>query len=154
MKRYIMLLAAAVMLLIVLPVAPVAASPPLDATIELDIQNDPPSEHFVATGPAVDAGLVCASGDAVDISELLVGGRSGSHLNIHIVKEFRCADESGTFILSFQAVVDFASGTATGNWNVHEGTGDYEKLHGTGKMVATLTGTGIEDVFTGKMHVD
>jgi hypothetical protein len=136
--------------------APVAASsPPLDVKIEVTTVFPPEGPSygpFVATGPAVDAGLICPSGDTIDVASSVSGWQSGRGLNFSILKQFTCADGSGTFVAKLQVRSDFRGDYA--NWIIFSGTGNYASLLGSGKLVGIYfeDGSGILDIYTGQVH--
>jgi hypothetical protein len=129
----------AALLILVLSASPVAASsPPQDVEIVVitTIPPDgPPFGPFVATGPAVDAGLICPSGDTIAVENPASGWRSRTGINLHVKTLFTCADGSGTFLAKLEVRIDYRGDNAT--WMILEGTGDYAKLHGTGKLFGT-----------------
>ncbi len=94
-------------LLILLLAAPANASPSLPVTIDLaqvldeNHQGFVPSP-FVATGPAVDAGLICRQGMAHNLTETVSGpfDLRNQYLEIHhFTKLFVCDDGSGSFLI-------------------------------------------------------
>jgi hypothetical protein len=158
MRRSIRVAAATAALFLVLPVATVQATPPLAVEFEVEtsfIGGGPVSGGpFTASGAAVDAGLICAAGDTIDYGiPLATAFQSGIRLNIHIVKQFSCTDGSGDFWLALNVGID-ARGTHF-VWSVMDGTGDYERLHGTGSGVG-LPGDGFDvlDLYSGGLHID
>ena len=105
MRRYLSGIMAAFLATLAVPVASAGATPPSDVTIEVDTLFAG-TGVFTASGPAVDDGVVCASGDTVDGSSKISGnGKWG--FNIQVVKEFTCDDESGSFLVKLQARVLF-----------------------------------------------
>ncbi len=153
MFKKIILLTTIVMLLLVLSVTSVAATTPDRVEIAVTTYFGDPSP-FVATGPAVDQGLICAAGIVVeDFGQAT--GFSQNGFNFQGVKHFICADGSGEFFVNLQARIDYSRGT-TFNWNVLSGTGDYEDLHGVGSGIG-LDICGPEcvfDVYDGEVHID
>ncbi len=133
---------------------PVGATPPAEVHIEVatSLLGDP--SPFVASGPAVDHGLLCATGIVVDASGK-VSGNSPRGFNFQGVKHFMCDDGSGEFFVNLQARIDFRKGV-TFNWNVLRGTGDYQRLHGAGSGDGLpLCGPDcVLDVYHGGIHVD
>ncbi len=120
-------------LLLVLSVSAAQAATPLG--VKIDIQTtfgDPSHGPFAATGPAVDAGLVCGEGDTGDIVVKAAGERAPGRFNLQVLKQFICSDGSGSFVLKFQLRVDEQLGRASSSWNVESGTGAYESLKGNG----------------------
>jgi hypothetical protein len=164
--RAVLALASAI-LLILLSVAPAAASPPQPVTIELlQACNDAgcvvPSP-FWAKGPAVDAGVICPEGLASNLDEFASGPgqwKTGFHIVTHTTKLFDCADGSGSFVLSISYHIKFlppADWSSVGPWNVDAGTGAHQRLHGTGSMESWPADdylTTFYDVFTGAVHID
>ncbi len=126
-----------------------AASTPQDVTIVSDM-SALPNGTFEATGPAVEAGILCPAGTVHDESVSAVGGQSPvSILFVH--KHFECNDGSGSFEMDLN--VRIASSGTLGRWLVVSGSGDYERLHGEGAVYATYTDTGLYDTYTGKLDV-
>ena len=154
MRKLSMLLVIALILL--LSAAPAAAtSPPLDVGFEVEtvIPDDGLSYGpFIAYGPAVDAGLVCPSGDVIDIFAKASGYQSNTGVNIQVIKRFTCDDGSGEFSVKLQVRID-DKGTYF-NWNVVDGSGAYEKLHGTGSGIGLPAPYGVFDIYDGKLHID
>jgi hypothetical protein len=167
--RAILALTSAI-LLVLLCVAPAAASPSLPFTMDLFQRADEYGQYvvpspFTASGEAVTAGVLCDSGLAYNIAELVSGPGeqpNGFQAVFHTTKRFDCADGSGSFILQISYHVDLTfvpwEWESVGPWNVDEGTGDYERLHGTGSMESwpweTPDGFCMYDHFTGKVHID
>jgi hypothetical protein len=159
-------------LLILLFAAPAAASKPLPFTIELFQQADANGQFvvpspFTAHGEAVDAGILCEGGLAYNIAELVSGPgeqKNGFQAVFHTTKRFDCTDGSGSFILQISYHVDLTfeplEWESDGPWNVDEGTGDYERLRGTGSMVSWPWGTTPDgrpvmyDILDGSAHID
>lgn len=137
---------------------PAAATTPTDVAIEVEssLLGDP--GPFTASGPAVDDGLICASGVVYDLAGK-VSGFSPTGFNFSGVKGFECADGSGAFAVNLQARIDFRKGV-TFNWNVLHGIGAYEDLHGAGSGIG-IPGEPcgdpdvcILDIYDGGMHID
>jgi hypothetical protein len=157
MRKFSLLIAATSALVVALPAATVSATPPSDVVIviETTIGLEGGSGPFTATGPAVDEGLFCASGFSVDVFGKAAGFQSGQGVNFLIGKVFLCDDESGAILVKMQVRQDARGNNY--NWNVVDGDGAYEDLHGTGQ------GFGISppddpneilDTFAGRMHID
>ena len=117
----------AVVLALVLTAPPVAAnSRPLEVTIEdtVDIFG---TGEFVATGPAVDAGVMCSAGTSAVISSTRTElGRSLALLRIH--KVATCDDASGTFDIRMRVFLNVSTGETTARWQFQGGTGEYTGL--------------------------
>ena len=132
---------------------PAAASTPADTTILIDTtvppEGPPTFGPFTATG-----GVVCPSGDTIDVVNLGAGFQSGSRLQLLVLKRFTCADGSGTFDLLFRVHLVFDPSSDVATWSVLSGTGDYEHLHGSGTLVGLATPTGALDTLTGRLHID
>ena len=139
---------------IVLPIPAVMAAAPLDVHIEVLATIDPTPDPFTATGSAVDAGLLCATGYQDELSFNVSGPPGGNFRILRVVKRFVCDDGSGTFDLRLVARLDFINHNTTGHWNVIGGTGDYARLHGNGKLIGIPIepGSSILDVYDGRMH--
>ncbi len=85
--------------------------------------------RFVATGPAVDEGLMCRSGD---VAEESMQGRVAPIT-------FVCDDGSCELSIHVQMETqehDFSQDIATAEWIVSAGTGDYENVTGEGLRLA------------------
>ena len=141
-------------ILIVATALPAGATPPngVDIEVETSLLGDP--SPFVASGPAVEDGLVCDAGTVVDDSGK-VTGFSPNGFNFQGIKHFTCDDGSGEFFVNLQARIDFRKGT-TFNWNVLRGTGDFADLHGAGSGVGlpTCGPDCVFDVYDGGLHHD
>jgi hypothetical protein len=87
---------------------------------------------FTASGPAVDDGVVCASGLVEDYHIQFAGGQSGRKLQIPVRKEFICGDGSGSIFIKIQVHLEFETSTESFSWVVLGGTGDYDGLRGSG----------------------
>lgn len=157
MYRKILLLTTTMTLLLVLSVASVgAASPPSDVQIEADITVG--GGPFIATGPAVDEGLVCGSGFAT-ATDLKVSGDPGmTGFNVQVIYLFTCDDGSGEFYIKLQVRIDQKGDNF--NWNIVGGNGNYEKLHGTGSGIG-IPGVPcgdpeecVLDIYDGKVHIN
>lgn len=152
--RRLFVLVAAVPVLLMSAVGPVSATSPSDVGFEVEssIFGDP--GPFVASGPAVTDGLVCAAGTVVD-ARAKATGFSPNGFNFQGIKHFICEDGSGEFFVNLQARIDFTRGT-TFNWNILSGTDDYVDLHGAGSGVGLpLCGPDcVFDVYEGGLHID
>ncbi len=154
MRKPIVSIILAAILLLTLGISTAAADKPVDVSIvaHTSFGENGSFGPFVATGPAVDAGLICPSGDSMDVLSKPSGFQSDRGVNYFVRKLFTCGDGSGTFIIQMEVRVDFRGDNA--NWNVLSGTGRYDNLHGTGKLVG-LEPDGdydVKDVFIGHLH--
>jgi len=131
--------------------APVQATAPADVLIQID--TTVPSEGL-PFGPFTATGPVCPSGTTVDVFGKSVGFASGNRLQILVVKQFTCADGSGTFSLLFRVHITFEPFSDTFTWTVVDGTGAYTRLHGSGSGFGTPTPNGATDTLTGGVHID
>jgi hypothetical protein len=104
-------------------------------------------DPFTSTG-----GVVCAAGTVSTPFAVFVGWQSGSKAQILVGKHFVCPD--GTFELLLRVTLDFATGDTAGTWSVVSGTGAYDELHGTGRIVGDAFEGGIQDEYAGAMHLD
>jgi hypothetical protein len=133
---------------------PAGATSPSEVHIDVETSLLGGPGPFVASGPAVDAGLVCTDGMVVDASGK-VTGFSPNGFNFQGVKHFTCDDGSGEFFVNLQARIDFRKGI-TFQWNVLSGTGDYEDLDGAGSGVGLdICGPDcLLDRYDGGLHID
>jgi len=143
-----------VLFALALNVSVVFAAKPLAIHIEVTTPvTGSPDAPFDASGPAVDDGFVCASGTVEDL-----GGRVKDlkypYRKLWLEKRFHCDDGSGTYLVSLIAKVNLETGYVSGKWHVVDGTGDYQKLHGNGKLYSTpvVLGETVHDVYDGKLH--
>jgi hypothetical protein len=160
MRRSIRLAAATAALLLVFPVATVQATKPLAVHFEVPTTFDENTflsgGQFTATGPAVEADLVCPTGDATDVAPAKASGyQSGRLINLQVVKQFTCEDGSGTFLVKLQVNLRFGLQTTdTFNWTVVGGADRYARLHGTGSGYGDYAAypDGVLDVYDGAVH--
>jgi len=116
--------------------SPAVAAPPKSVTIVSHVTFNPDGPNygdFVATGSAVDSGVICSSGTFVDLGIRFAGFQSNRGVvQLQVVKEFTCDDGSGTFVVKMQIQANFDTGIESFSWVVLDGTGDYGSLHGSG----------------------
>ena len=143
----------AVLACMALTAAPVMAAPPLAVLFDVTagIASDP--DPFTASGPAVDAGLVCPTGETTDLSNVSSGPPGGTFTILRVTKRFTC-DSGGTFDVKLVVYLDLVTHETTANWNIVGGTGAYAGLHGGGKLagVPIVPGASIQDSYDGKVH--
>ena len=154
MRRSIRLALAAAALALALPLATVQAAPARAVHIDVETSLLDPSGlsggPFTATGPAVDAGLICPSGDTIDVFAKAAGYQSGKGwVNLTVVKEFTCGDGSGAFLVKLQVRLDKHGDHYA--WAIVAGTGAYGHLQGagTGYGAAPLGDYDVLDVHEG-----
>jgi hypothetical protein len=131
----VIVMALAATLAAVAAAAPVSAAAPKDVEIVSPMTFAPPGEFnfgtFEASGPAVDAGLICESGDVNDTGIILAGGQSRvGKLQIPVYKTFTCPD--GELFIRIQVHLDLNTFTETFSWVVLGGTGAYSHVRGGG----------------------
>ncbi|MFC2108878.1 hypothetical protein ACFLS5_05390 [Candidatus Bipolaricaulota bacterium] len=143
---------------IALAVVPVMAAPPLNVHIEvptiIEALPDPTSDNFTATGPAVDAGLMCSTGEVFNLSIIVSGPPGGTFSILRVLKHFVCDDGSGTFDVKMVVRLDLTTNETIAHWRVVGGTGAYVGLHGNGKLIGIpiAPGSSILDIYDGRMH--
>ena len=156
MRNAIVLISWAMILLLSLPASHGgASSPPLAVNFEVENTIDgaqPSHGPFTASGPAVDAGMICATGQTIDVFVRAMGFHSVTGINFYVFKRFTCDDGSGDFLVKLEVRVDQRGDNF--NWVIIEGTGNYVKLHGTGQGVGLSTDYGVLDLFKGAAHID
>ena len=140
--------------LLIVSVSNVFAAAPLDFHIEVEEFVGTSGETFYASGSAVAAGVMCATGTVDDLSVAVSGPPAGSFRILKVHKRFYCADGSGTFDVNLNVRLDLTTNETTARWSVIEGTGDYAGLDGNGSLVGTpiIPGTSIHDVYDGRVH--
>jgi hypothetical protein len=135
--------------------SPVMAAQPLDVHIEAPTTIDTTDvDTFTATGPFVDAGGLCPSGDVSEVFVATSGPPGGTFRNLRIVKHFVCDNGSGTFDVKLNVRLDLTTSYTTASWKVVEGTGAYTRLKGNGKLIGIpdVPNTSILDIYDGQMH--
>lgn len=145
MRRIVVLVGVASAALIGLVASPAEATPPSDVEIVVPGFEGP----FVATGAAVDDGVVCGTGEVSTTFAKAAGFQSNRGFNLTVGKEFTCDDGSGAFSAKLQVRID-ARGVSF-NWVITGGTGDYEDLRGVGSGFVVPVDT---DIYQGGLHVD
>jgi len=139
-------------LMLVVTIVPAAATPPSGVLIESLVSFDSGGGRFTATGPAVDSGLICASGVTTQPYWKQTGFHAPTGVNFQVVKEFACDDGSGSFFVKLQVRSDRKG--VNFSWTILGGTDTYANLHGSGKG----TGEGIDgfdgilDLYSGAVH--
>ncbi len=153
MRRSIRVTVVTAALFLVFPVAVVQANPGL--SVHFDVQttlNAPSGGPFIATGVAVDNGLVCPAGSTIDASYMWTGGQSkAGGSNYQVLKDFICDNESGSLLLKLQVRIDPNRGS-TYSWTVVGGTGLYTSLRGSGTGYGLPTEYGVNDLLFGTVH--
>ena len=152
-KKMLFGLLAAVFLL-ALNAASAFAAPPAPIHIEVleyPGGTSPPAEPFTASGPAVDAGWVCATGTVEDV-DLAYNDPTGAYQMIWALKRFDCGD--GTFDVNLVVRLDLITHNTTARWRIVDGSGAYAGLRGQGSLVGTSEepGVSIRDVYDGLVH--
>ena len=141
-----------ILLALVIAVNPAQASTPQAITIDSVMDIDTGTGTFVASGPAVAAGLFCASGTAYDLETTFAGWPKGVLMNLRVDKKLVCDDGSGEIYMDIK--VRLLPSVALSNWVITEGSGEFARLHGTGKITATGSGNLVYDHYTGNVHID
>jgi hypothetical protein len=161
MRKVILLVAVIALFLVALPIASVEATTPEQVTFEgpaYFVGPDAGTGVFTATGPAVDSDAMCPGGTVMDMYTKAAPkmGQSPNGVNLQIVKEFTCDDDTGTFLIKLQVRITYYP---TFNWVVVGGTGDYEDLKGNGSGFGErplFNGVpdpiGVWDVYEGRLH--
>jgi hypothetical protein len=154
--RAVSVVAALATVLAVTVASPVAAAPPSGVTIVSHMNFNPDGFNFgdfVASGPAVDEGLICASGSVDDTRLIFAGGQSNRGAQIPVRKTFTCDDGSGQIFVKIEVHLDFATSTETFSWVILGGNGDYAGLNGSGQGSTVSDGsdpqTGNFNTYTG-----
>ena len=103
---------------------------------------------YTATGPAVDAGLICAEGT----TEFIGGPFVENPMVLWRWEiEYTCGDGTGTFVLGSDLYIGSSLDEGPevfGVWNIISGTGDYADLRGGG---ATDSDAPIHDTSIGRL---
>jgi hypothetical protein len=140
--------------LLTITVSTVFAAPPLDVHIQVDelIAGLGVDEPFTASGPAVDAELICAAGMVQDVSVSTSGDFHAPYRIIRVLKRFTCGTD--TFDVNMVVRLDTTTYETTASWRIVSGTGDYASLRGSGSLVGTpiVEGESIQDDYYGSLH--
>jgi hypothetical protein len=138
---------------IVTPVS--AASKPLDVHIVsiMDVNVGVGFGTFEASGPAVDAGYICASGTVTDdLATLRISGsRSNRVMSIYVHKIFLCDSSGETFEMDMWVHATNTPTTVsdTARWLITGGSGPYTGVSGVGSLVGEGTYDYLVDTYDG-----
>ncbi len=156
MSKRATLFAVLLMVSVMVPAPFAGAKQPLDVEMEVTVL----AGTFEASGPAVDAGLMCEAGTMESLLEKYAG-ESEVVLNLQVIAEFTCADGSeldgDTFIVKQQLHIDLTAEPMswTFGWVIKGGTGAFADLHGNGDGIGFLLDElpfGPFDVLEGRLH--
>ena len=114
---------------------PALAGRPTGVHIESHMDFNPDGFNFgdfEASGPAVDAGLICASGTVDDVRIIFAGAQSGRKAQIPVWKVFTRDDDSGHLLIKIEVHLDFETSTESFSWVVLDAAGAYSDVHGSG----------------------
>ena len=154
MRRPVLLLAVAILLLALPGSAIASASYPVTIVVQTDFGqlNNP----FSATGEAVDEGLICPSGTVHDGKYVAACRKDGSGCNFRIEKVFACDEVESFSYSNLQAHVIFVPYNDVGTWTILHGWGDYPRIHGHGTLEGMVWDGGVEvtDTYIGLIHED
>jgi hypothetical protein len=143
--------ALAAFLMILAMAVPVGAAAPRALTLVSTTTFNPVGFNygtFTAIGPAVDDGLVCASGTFVDTGLRLSGYQNNKSVQIQVDKTYTCPS-GDSFFVKMQIHADF-SGSEWFTWVAQGGTGAYDSLRGSGSgTTAPNPPTGNINTFVG-----
>lgn len=126
--RWALVGAGVFVLLVMTPSACGRAAQPIE--IAVGAADEPYPFRFVASGSAVDAGLVCPAGDVDEAA-----ARYSIEIGTVAESTFICDDGSGSFVI--QTVIEDdpefeGEGLPVSPWTVTSGSGSYERLQGQG----------------------
>jgi hypothetical protein len=128
-----------------------SATPPTAVTITGTFTEATDEGTFYgATAP------LCAEGTTVDLAGLAGGFQSNRLIQLLVLKEFTCADGSGTFTMLLRVHITFVPEfDNTFTWTVVGGTGNWTTLRGSGSGSAVEEfGVGGTDTYVGAVHLD
>ena len=139
--------------ILLLSVTVAFAAPPQPFHMEVHENINGSGETFYASGPAVNAGVVCPTGTTSDLVINTFGPPNGNYRFLYVVKSFTCADLTGTFFIKMRVKLEISTGNTTAKWQFTNGSSAYNHLHGHGTLVGTPTIPGyIMDVYDGVAH--
>ena len=144
MRKLLHIIAIATLLVVTLPIVSAGAATPwtdVQMVVEIHYDMGDPYGPFVATGPAVDSEVICATGATLDIFSEDKHRDDDGVTRFTVIKRFECDDESGTFDVRSNIINNQIVGFELVSWRVVGGTGDYEDLQGNG----TAFGVGTSD---------
>lgn len=155
MRKLVLVCAVAALLLVALPIGSAGAGTPwLDVQMVVEIHYDmgDPYGPFVASGPAVDDGLICATGDTLDISSVDHHRDDEGVTRFTVIKRFTCPS-GHYFDVRSNIINNQIVGFEHVFWSVVGGSGPYTSLRGDG--TAFGMGTGDPDIsietFSGRL---
>lgn len=144
-----------VVVILAFAVVPAAASTPDQVTIVSTMTLSTSTGTFDASGPAVDAGVICPHGDVSDTMNMVAGYQSVRLVNLFIRKVFVCSDGSGSFEMNLNVHLVNDPYQAISQWVIVAGDGAYARLRGTGGIFAApLDEDHLIDTYDGKLHID
>jgi hypothetical protein len=149
-KRIPALSISIVLVLVLATFSSAAAAPAKYVHIEAHEYIGQNGEPFSASGPAVDAGLVCASGTTEEV-EIYPGHSAGSLSFFGVLKRFHCTG-GGSFDVQLNVRLNTVTHGTTASWSVVGGTGAYASLRASGSLVGTpgdVPGDDIYDTYNG-----
>ena len=167
MGRRLFVLGAVAMLFAVVVATPASAAKPLYVEFELTTYFAPTSpDTFEASGPAVDAGLMCHIGTKEEVvpEKWSPPDREKVTRNGQVISRYTCSTVDGfdiddTFVIKAQMHLDVSAGGSTWvvNWVMKDGTGAFDSLHGNGSgsgyiFVDPEYGVGAADSYMGRLH--
>ncbi len=160
MKKRSLIVAALLIAALLAAVFPVAASEPSGVSIvaimyvnPTDPTTGPMSGTFVASGTAVDAGLLCSAGTVQDIENPAHAWQSGQVIVLYVHKHFTCSDGSGTFEMNMRVLLG-SNGTVA-RWVISGADGPYAGLLGTGGVTGVWLEDGsLQDTYSGRLHIE
>lgn len=105
----------------------------------LELTHDLATDTFTASGPAVDANIICAAGSVTWLEGDFESWRD--EVQVRSVATYTCVDESGTFDIGADVFLTDQSGggfTDFSVWNLEpdSGTGRYGGLVGGGAVAS------------------
>ena len=124
----------------------------LHIVVEETISGTPVSETFTASGTAVATGLICVSGDVIEIGGTAPINSGGPFQTFWVTKQFKCGTD--TFDVEMFVRLNTATGYTKAKWEIVGGTGAYTNLQGKGRLKGTpiTLGVSILDVYDGKVY--
>jgi hypothetical protein len=132
---------------------PAAAATAQQVTIVSNVTFNPDGPNFgdfTASGPAVDQGLMCPTGDFVDTGIKFAGFQSRTgHVQLLVTKLFTCDDGSGTFAVKLQINANFETGIESFAWVAQGTSGEVGSLRGAGTGSTVPTDTGNINTYVG-----
>lgn len=145
MRRILIALTAAVMLLIAVPASPASADPGPFYVVVDETATPVGDGSFLFEGVVI-GGNTCAGGSVDTTPDGPVTGTRV--LRFDVIKTFDCGGGDG-FVIDLSVVLFTRSGRTVGSWTLSGGTGAFAGDTGAGVLFGSPDAAGIDDTYIG-----